>query len=629
VSLRGGVLRARQKITIQKVRSFLELGKKRGKIVMSTGIGKTVLFTKIIEALNIETIVLAPTKTIINQTEEKMEEFASDLDVGKIYTSVKNYGKQVSITTIQSLQIGMANGKINYQKDKLLIVDEAHMFLSPSYKAMIDSFELAGGIVLEFTATPKYSETKQVTSETIDELSVKEAIEENLLASLACILAKTKVDLSKVSINNGEYNVEEFENELKKAGLIKACIEMHKQGFKGKNAVVFVGSVAMARDVQKEFDKEFGINFAKCYTGEETEREQAKIKSQYDNVDTNTEILAGVDLLTTGFDSQRATVCYNLIPTKSLPRATQRDGRVLRVDISNADKHAYVVDFIYEDDRKNGKGNITFAEVVGQSVVLSKVKIKGEEEQFEGDAGNVWEGDDEDGGGDTDWPTPELPVFTIKGLEVITDSDEIMRVVGQMRENGEKKVFDFEKFQAEVRLYLPKIMSEQNYTDVYSQNKWRSPNYLKKQPEWQEWITNGKKPWSEFLGKKVFDMEEFQSEVMANGVNSVVDYQKIYSKKGWMSTETLAKKIKWQEWISEGKNPWDEFLGRESKKTKNFEQSQREAKGLSVASSKAYIRLARENNWIRYQPLTREDSWKMWIAQGKNPWDEFLGRNKK
>ena len=100
-------LRDRQFNVFEDTREFMEKGGKAGYLKLPTGFGKTVLFTELVEAMDVPTLIVVPTKILIDNTESKIHEFAPDLknDLGKVYGEAKGFNKKVTLTTYDSLQI--------------------------------------------------------------------------------------------------------------------------------------------------------------------------------------------------------------------------------------------------------------------------------------------------------------------------------------------------------------------------------------------------------------------------------------------------------------------------------------------------------------------------------------------
>jgi ubiquinone/menaquinone biosynthesis C-methylase UbiE len=187
-----------------------------------------------------------------------------------------------------------------------------------------------------------------------------------------------------------------------------------------------------------------------------------------------------------------------------------------------------------------------------------------------------------------------------------------------------KKELTFTELQAEVR--TAGIISSGQYMEASSKKGWIAAQTLQKQLQWQAWVKEGKNPWDEFTGREVFNFENFQAEVRTAGVVSSGQYTEEASKKGWIAASTLIKQPQWQAWVNEGKNPWDEFLGREGKKELTFDELQTEVRAAGIVSSSKYVEASPKKGWISNETLQKQQQWQAWVSEGKKPWDEFLGR---
>ncbi len=121
----------RQLSVFEDIQTFLEKGETEGFVKLPTGVGKTVLFTKLIEALGLRTLIVVPRKTLVDQTSGKLTKFAPDLEFGHVYSGKKkDYSKPVTITTYQSLVPGV-------QQDLMSILMK---FLDMLQKSLKESF---------------------------------------------------------------------------------------------------------------------------------------------------------------------------------------------------------------------------------------------------------------------------------------------------------------------------------------------------------------------------------------------------------------------------------------------------------------------------------------------------------
>ena len=402
----------RQFSVFEELRNFLEEGNTEGYIKLPTGTGKTVLFTEFVEATGLKTMIVVPTQILVEQTDDKFEEFAPDIEVGLVYEEEKDYTKPVTIITYNSLLTQIANGKINPEEYDLLILDEAHKSLTNLRSAAVNQFTNA--IKIGFTATPRYSQDKHtgdLLMHEIHTMGIREAVEEGMLSSVSVILAQTEVDLSDVKVTvSGDYLDRDLDRAINIESRNTAAVNLYEQMFLGQTGVAYCVSIEHARDLAELFNKR-GIPAAVVF-GNQYRVEQKEILEKFRKGEI--QVVCNADLLIEGFDNPSAIVCLNLRPTSSPVVAEQRAGRVLRYDFKNPNKHAYVVDFL-DRHRNPDFFPVSFAQIIEGVHVFKKHA-------------------DDRGGEPTGGGTPHYPPIEIEGLKVITDAEEVIRIINTMNE---------------------------------------------------------------------------------------------------------------------------------------------------------------------------------------------------
>lgn len=403
----GQTLRERQINVFEDLRNFIEEGGKEGYIKLPTGAGKTVLFTEFVEATDVKTLIVVPTQLLVKQTEEKFQQFAEDIEVGKVYTGEKDYSKQVTVTTYNSLVSGVKNNTLNPQEYDLLILDEAHRSLSSKRKDSVEKFDNA--LKIGFTATPKFSQDRQVSSllnNEIHSISLEEAAREGIVSSFSVWRAETDVDISDVRVTStGTYDPEDLDRAINIESRNRAAVELYQKHseLNGKTAVAYCNSVSHATNLARQFSEE-GVPAA-VISGKQSRKAQQELLQKYKTGEIK--VLCNADILIEGFDEPQASVCFNLRPTLSPIIAEQRGGRVLRLDENNPDKHAYIIDFVDKTENRRFKP-VTFVDVVGTAFIPSRRKDRDnyEPEEYVG----------------------THPTIEIEGLTVITDAAEVLRL---------------------------------------------------------------------------------------------------------------------------------------------------------------------------------------------------------
>jgi len=400
------ILRARQFTVFEDLRDYFEDGKTRGYVKLPTGVGKTVLFLELVKALRQKTLIVVPTNQLVDQTLEKLKEFASELDVGRVDKVAKHFGNDVTVITYQSLVLGIKNGTLDPGMFQYVILDEAHRALGEETQKVLSGPAFTHTTMLGFSATPKFTEGKQVSQlllpDEIHAMNIQEAVEEGLLAGFHVILARTHIDLSKLKVTtSGEYNEKELDKAINTLARNRSAVDLYKKAFIGQKFVAYCNSIAHAQQVAEEFKKQ-GFNVAAIH-GEQNPDEQQEILEKLHRGE-----LVGVTnakILVEGWDEPTVKVCLNLRPTQSLVDAEQRGGRVLR--LYNG-LRATIVDFI--DDSDIGNFPITFVEVANASVIPPDKNDSVKQRQVgEGEFGVF------------DWTD-----IKIEGLDLLSDSEQIL-----------------------------------------------------------------------------------------------------------------------------------------------------------------------------------------------------------
>lgn len=412
-------LRRRQMTVFEDLRNSLGGSQTEGYVALPTGVGKTVLFTEFIEATGLESLIVVPTRLLVDQTEERFKQFAPDIEVGKLYANAHDLTRSVTITTYASLVRHVADGTLDPNLYKLLVLDEVHRSLSQKRRAAVLQFGEA--IKIGFTATPVYSQDRQVANllnTEIHKMTIREAVEENLLSPFSAYIAQSDIDLSNVSITSSrDYDQRELEQTINIASRNQAAVDLYQKLFPDQTAVAYCITIKHAQELAQLF-RDSGIS-AGHISGKQSKKEQEETLQQFRS--GQIKVLCNADILIEGFDEPKASVCLNVRPTLSVVVAQQRAGRVLRLDPDNRNKHAYVVDFI-DETQDTRKLPVTFAEVAEAAIILSK------------------NGDNESGGKSKDGSKEDHKdkivedVIEISGLKVITNAEEVLRIVKGIQE---------------------------------------------------------------------------------------------------------------------------------------------------------------------------------------------------
>lgn len=306
---------------------------KSGLVILPTGSGKSVVIAKILEPLEGKTVVLQPSKEILEQNFEKFSNYGK----ASIYSAsagVKRIDK-VTFCTIGSI----INKKHLFKGLQNILIDECHLVNSDAgmYQDFIKSFPEAK--VLGLTATPyrleQTSEGPQLTFLTRSTPRIFDNVlyyVQNDLLFNSGFLAELEyynfdvIDRSKLEVNSS--GTDFTQNSLRRyyksidmpSRIAKTAYSVLK---KRSNILIFCALIEEAISVQKK------IPGSAVLTGETKKIEREKILSQFKN--GKIKCLINVGVLTTGFDYPALETVLMARSTMSLSLYYQIVGRVMRI----------------------------------------------------------------------------------------------------------------------------------------------------------------------------------------------------------------------------------------------------------------------------------------------------------
>ncbi len=339
-------------------------GPNDGYCVLPTGVGKTVLFSNIIEQMmrkqKAKVCIVVPSVPLLDQVRQEIRSRAPNIPVATVgggnLQQINENG--IQIVTYQSLKD--INAKETYD---LVILDETHTATSENRTEAVNGFTTA--LRIGFTATPEYSEEKNVEKllgREIVNMSLIEAQREGMLAPFKVLHVQSEADLSELKQNqNGEYNDEDLEKALNTDVQNGAVVETHLKHFHANERfVAFCSTLKHCRALERKFkEKNFRVvvhtpvDLSRAgITGTEDEQNaevSRKLNLHPDHADAIDGVISSRKL-TAGWDEPIISVCYNVTPTSSKVDIVQKSGRALRLDPMNPNKIATVVDFIYKQN---------------------------------------------------------------------------------------------------------------------------------------------------------------------------------------------------------------------------------------------------------------------------------------
>lgn len=329
---------------VEKLMEFYENNANKpnasGFVVLPGGSGKTIIFSSFIKKLNLRSIIVSPTLTVLEQNFSKMQKISPDIKLSIYGGDEKDLSGNIIFTTYRSLVSLIKKGRITHDFTKVVIFDEGHRSLSDERSSVLKKLN---AFCIAFTATDKFSEQKNVEKVFVNEIyrmNLKEAIESNILLPLRAFIVDTKINLKKIKLQNrNQLNEALAEKYLNILARNKVAKDYYLEKFKGVPSVFFCISVDHSIKMA-EYLKSSGVK-AEVIHSKIRGEERRKIIDDFNS--GKLDALCSCDILTEGWDSKRVVVEFNLRPTYSWVLAEQRACRVIRPD--EGKKNGIIIEF--------------------------------------------------------------------------------------------------------------------------------------------------------------------------------------------------------------------------------------------------------------------------------------------
>lgn len=339
-------LRPYQEEARAKVQQEWKEGRKRTLLVLPTGCGKTIVFSKIIEdrvKIGERVLVLAHRSELLEQASDKLMtatglgtalEKAENTSIGSWF--------RVVVGSVQTMQREKRLSQFPPNHFDTIVIDEAHHAISDGYQRVLEHFGEAN--VLGVTATPDRGDMRNLGSY-FDSLAYEyplvDAIKSGYLSKITAITIPLELDLSTVSQQGGDFKASEIGTALDPY-LEQIADEMVKQ-CKDRKTVVFLPLVKTSQKFRDILNAK-GFKAAEV-NGESKDR--AEILEDFDKDKYN--VLCNSMLLTEGWDCPTVDCVVVLRPTKVRALYSQMVGRGTR--LAPGKENLLLLDFLWHTER--------------------------------------------------------------------------------------------------------------------------------------------------------------------------------------------------------------------------------------------------------------------------------------
>ncbi len=339
-------LRPYQQEARQAITGQWNAGTKRTLLVLPTGTGKTIVFSKVAEdrvRLGERVLILAHRGELLEQASDKLYQSTGIMcATEKAEESCLGSWYRVIVGSIQSLQRDNRLNQFDPHYFDDIIVDEAHHCLSDGYQKVLQYFGDAN--VLGVTATPDRGDMRnlgQFFDSLAYEYTLPKAIKEGYLSPIKALTIPLKLDLTGVGTQNGDFKAGDLGTALDPY-LYQIADEMLKN-CADRKTVVFLPLVKTSQKFRDILNSK-GFRTAEVNGNSE---DRAEILRDFDAGRYN--VLCNSMLLTEGWDCPSVDCIVVLRPTKIRSLYSQMVGRGTR--LFHGKTELLLLDFLWHTER--------------------------------------------------------------------------------------------------------------------------------------------------------------------------------------------------------------------------------------------------------------------------------------
>lgn len=227
----------------------------------------------------------------------------------------------------------------------MLVVDECHHAVSPSWQKVINHYHERGTLIVGLSATPVRLDGRPLSG-LFDRMvlgpSVRHLIDIGSLAEYDYYRPPSLIDLASVKSRGGDFAIDQLAEATDKPSIVGDAVEHYMKLLRGRRAIAFCVNVKHSKNVAASFNAR-GVPAAHL-DGESPPAERAAKIAAFERGELL--VLTNVNLFSEGFDVKACEGVLILRATQSLALHIQICGRAMRVDPDNPAKRAIILDHV-------------------------------------------------------------------------------------------------------------------------------------------------------------------------------------------------------------------------------------------------------------------------------------------
>lgn len=308
-------------------------------LIMATGTGKTVVFTRFIkDNPDKRFLILVHRDHLVSQSLEKISHQMPE-SVGIEKAESRAWQERIVIASVQTLK-GKRLKAFQRNRFDVIIIDECHRSTADSYIEVRKHFSKAH--VLGVTATPERNDERKLSKKHYKKIAFEydfiDAIKDKNLSQIKIFRVESGKNISSIKSKKDDLDQVELSKILSKPNYIKFIYNALVEYANNKKVVIFMPSVKSSYSLSKFLNRK-GIK--SCSISAKTEyHERNVLLSKFKKGDIK--VVCNYNIFTEGFDEPSIDCVIMARPTKSRIFYSQAIGRMMRLHESKT--HGILVD---------------------------------------------------------------------------------------------------------------------------------------------------------------------------------------------------------------------------------------------------------------------------------------------
>jgi superfamily II DNA or RNA helicase len=317
-------------------------------LALPTASGKTVIFSEKIRRLLVgepsaRVLILVHRDELVFQTLAKLRDaLPADVTTGVIKAESNDLAAQVIVAAVQTISKDkrleeLRQARLVYGPFKLLVIDEAHHGVAPTWLAVVKGLNVFGDDpsvpqpdLLGATATP-FRFDQIGLKNLFQKISYTAPIVDLIASDYLCDVRAKQItlddaDFSGLKLSGNDFQVGQAGEILMQANAPQHVVAAYLEHAPGRKAIVFTPTVQVANEVARAFNVA-GIT-AESVCGETPLDERHAILERFRTGETM--VLPNCAVLTEGYDNPSVDCVIVARPTRSKQLYVQMIGRGLR-----------------------------------------------------------------------------------------------------------------------------------------------------------------------------------------------------------------------------------------------------------------------------------------------------------